>query len=320
MNFDEFSSDLPPQQTEWFTTPEALESALDGYGIIQPTLQFESGQFRAGLAQRKTESCELFADRYSTALSLQLCPPRDNISILMPRSVSGRFMASGFDLAKDNLLVFPDGAMADISGPGPIGSDDIAIPEARFFEMLATLCPAASWSGELTIVKVDQPYLATLGDEVVRLIGKPDAELHSERLSNLLVSIISLIGHGSGQKQTEELKGSEARSRVARKARKYIEGNFRHPVHLESLCRETGTGIRSLQRCFREYFDFNITDYLKTVRLDSVFRELLAASPDEETVTQIALHNGFTHLGRFSIAFNRRFSVLPSEVLQMRAD
>ena len=320
MNFDEFSSDLPPQQTEWFTTPEALEKAMDGYGIIQPTLQFKRGQFRAGLAQRKTESCELFADRYSTALSLRLCPPGDNIGILMPRSVSGRFMASGIDLANNNLLVFPDGATADISGPGPIGSDDIAIPETRFFEMLATLCPAAEWSGELAIVKVDQPYLATLGDEVVRLIGEPDAELQGEHLSNLLVSIISLIGHGSDQGQTEEFKNKATRSRVAVKVRDYIEANFRHPVHLESLCRETGTGIRTLQRCFREYFDFTITDYLKTVRLDSVFRELLVASPDEETVTQIALHNGFTHLGRFSIAFNRRFSALPSEVLQMRAD
>ena len=42
-------------------------------------------------------------------------------------------------------------------------------------------------------------------------------------------------------------------------------------------------------------------DYLKAVRLDAAHRELAAAHPSEDSVTDIALRHGFNHLGRFSI-------------------
>jgi transcriptional regulator GlxA family with amidase domain len=84
---------------------------------------------------------------------------------------------------------------------------------------------------------------------------------------------------------------------------------------LEDLCRETEVGIRTLQRCFREYFDLTVTDYLKTVRLDAAYRELKASNGERNTVTQIALQNGFTHLGRFSAAYHMRFGEMPSETL-----
>jgi len=70
-----------------------------------------------------------------------------------------------------------------------------------------------------------------------------------------------------------------------------------------------------VQRCFREYFDLTITDYLKTIRLDGANRELAGADSGEVSVTKIALHNGFSHLGRFSLAYRRRFGESPSETL-----
>jgi AraC-like DNA-binding protein len=38
---------------------------------------------------------------------------------------------------------------------------------------------------------------------------------------------------------------------------------------------------------------------------------------EESTVTQVALDNGFTHLGRFSVAFHQRFGETPSERLAL---
>ena len=121
------------------------------------------------------------------------------------------------------------------------------------------------------------------------------------------------------QKQVaDDLNGLGARSRVAKSAQEFIVANFRTPVQLEDLCRESGTGIRTLQRCFRGYFDLSITDYLKTVRLDSAYRELTVANGEGENVTKIALRNGFTHLGRFSVAYHVRFGEMPSETLAAR--
>ena len=79
----------------------------------------------------------------------------------------------------------------------------------------------------------------------------------------------------------------------------------------------TGVGVRTLQRCFREYFNLTITDYLKTARLDAAHRDLAVAHPGRDSVTEIALRHGFTHLGRFSVAYRACFRVSPSQTLTM---
>jgi AraC-like DNA-binding protein len=315
MSFDEFAADLPLAHTQWFTNPAALEEALAEYGICQPTRQAARGDFKAGLASRKLEDSELFSDRYSTALSLHLESPPDFIGILLPRSPSGHFVVNGINLENEHLVITPRSETMHIAGPGPIGSDCIAMSETRFLDLLGTLCPTAKATRGLNLIKVFAPELRSLGDLIVHLIGAPDIETQSERSANLLAWTVSLIGHASEQYRPETINGNAGRSLIAKSVQDFIEGNFRHPVHLEGVCRHAGVGIRTVQRCFREYFDLSITDYLKTVRLDSACRELVAADSTEESVTAIALRNGFTHLGRFSVAYHVRFGEPPSETL-----
>jgi len=315
ISFDEFAADLPLAHTQWFTNPAALEEALAEYGICQPTRQAARGDFKAGLASRKLEDSELFSDRYSTALSLHLESPPDFIGILLPRSPSGHFVVNGINLENEHLVITPRSETMHIAGPGPIGSDCIAMSETRFLDLLGTLCPTAKATRGLNLVKVFAPELRSLGDLIVHLIGAPELETQSERSANLLAWTVSLIGHASEQFRPEKINGGEARSRVAKGAQDFIEMNFQHPVRLEDLCSHAGVGIRTLQRCFREYFDLSITDYLKTIRLDKAYRELAAADSTEESVTAIALRNGFTHLGRFSVAYHMRFGEPPSETL-----
>ena len=106
------------------------------------------------------------------------------------------------------------------------------------------------------------------------------------------------------------------RTAVARRARAFIDGYFREPVRMEDLCRATGVAVRTLQRCFRRCFGETVTSYLKAVRLDAAYRDLIAAHPSRNSVTTIAVRNGCGHLGRFSSEFRERFGQLPSETLR----
>ena len=112
---------------------------------------------------------------------------------------------------------------------------------------------------------------------------------------------------------------NEARNRVARLAREYIAEHYSEAVHIEDLCRVTGVGVRTLQRCFREYFNLTVSNYLKAVRLDSARRQLLAAHRSDTSVTRIAMQNGCTHLGRFSVEFREHFGQSPRQILAMEA-
>jgi len=103
---------------------------------------------------------------------------------------------------------------------------------------------------------------------------------------------------------------------TAKRVRAFIDGHFREPVRMADLCRATGGGVRTLQRCFKQCFGVTVTDYLKAMRLDAAHRDLITAHPSRDTVATIALRNGFSHLGRFSSQFRERFGQLPRETLR----
>jgi len=107
-----------------------------------------------------------------------------------------------------------------------------------------------------------------------------------------------------------------ARRDVARLAKAFIDRHFRGPVCMEDLCGATGVGVRTVQRRFRKRFGVSATGYLKAVRLDAAYRDLVAAQPSDDYVTTIALRNGYSHLGRFAAEFRERFGQLPSETLR----
>jgi len=82
-----------------------------------------------------------------------------------------------------------------------------------------------------------------------------------------------------------------------------------------SLAREAGVNERTLQIAFRHHLDMTPTEYLREVRLRRVRDQLQAAEPSTATVSETAARWGFTHMGRFSARYQRRFGEYPSETL-----
>jgi AraC-like DNA-binding protein len=135
----------------------------------------------------------------------------------------------------------------------------------------------------------------------------PGEDLHPERLSNLLAAAFSWIGESDGRWPPEKLQVQSVQRRIAKQVEEFICEHYRDAVHLEDICRETGVGLRCLQRAIRAYFDVTLTELLESVRMEAAHRDLSKLRLEESTVTQVALDNGFTHLGRFSVAFHQRF-------------
>jgi len=319
VTYEEFASDLPVNRTIVFTSVEENEEAFRRYGVEQPMRQLGKGTYRSDLAVRSTEQADLYADRYNKAISMYLEPPKGAVGLLFPRSTGGQFLACGQNVANENLLVFPNGSGADIVIPDLAGSEALTMSEARFIEMTEVLCPTYIRPVETAMIEGNTTQLQALRLTVLNLVAHEEAVPNHEQVDNLLEATIAWIGYSSGQRQPECLFTNAGRIDVAKLAQEFIEERYYEAVRMEDLCRATGVGIRTLQRCFREYFDLTITNYLKTVRLDAARRELAAAHVLRNSVTQIALRHGFTHLGRFSAQFRERFGQSPRETLAMRA-
>jgi AraC-like DNA-binding protein len=319
MSYQAFASDLPKDRTITFRSAEEVEETFLQLGVNQETRQLGRGRFRSELAASSTEQADLFADRYSKACRMYLAPPPGMVGLLFFRSANGRFLASGANVANDRLFFLPRGVVSGLVTPDLAGSEAIGIPEARFYEMAEVLCPTCTRLDRMAVMEGNTKQLYALKRSVLNLLKQSEEHLDQEEVSNLLVASIAWMGASNGQSHPESLRVYLVKRRIAKQAEEYIEENHANVIHMEDICGMTGVGVRTLQRCFRVYFDVTITEFIMNVRLQKAYRELVAAHSSQKTVTQIALRNGFSHLGRFSIAFRRHYGISPNEVLTLRA-
>ena len=78
----------------------------------------------------------------------------------------------------------------------------------------------------------------------------------------------------------------------------------------------TGVSVRALQEGFRRQLGTTPMEYVRSCRLEAAHRALRAADPSEASVTDLATAAGFTHLGRFSVDYRKRFGCSPSATLR----
>jgi AraC-like DNA-binding protein len=318
MTFDEFSAGLPADRTVRFSAIEEMEEAFANAGIEQPMRQNGKGSFRADLAQKTTTEAEFISDRYNRGLSMHLAPISNGVGILFPRSVSGDFLVGGENIGNDKLVVVPPGPGVDIVGPSLIGSESIFISEERFAQLTETLCPTIERTECTAIFEGDHAQLLALRQAAANIVASSELSSNEEEAANIVEATIAWIGESSKQHSSTELSENVACIHVAKIAQQYLEAHYQESVHIEDLCRVTGVGARTMQRCFRKYFDMSVSTYLKTLRLDSARRALLKGHSSEVTVTDIAMSNGCNHLGRFSVEFREQFGESPRAVLDSR--
>jgi transcriptional regulator GlxA family with amidase domain len=80
---------------------------------------------------------------------------------------------------------------------------------------------------------------------------------------------------------------------------------------MADLTNMAGVSARTLQMGFRETVGLPPMKYLRNVRLDRVYAELMMGTAD--SVTDVASRWNFFHLSRFAHQYRERFGVLPSE-------
>ena len=314
MDYAEFAADLPMNGVISFSSAEENEEVMQRHGINQHVRQLSKGSFRADCAMLETEQAMLTADRFNQACSVYLEPPPGTVALMVFRSAGGQFLASGGNVANDKLVVLPDGYGIDLVSPKLAGSEGIVLPKSKYAELTQVLCPSCAQPEGVAISKGDTQQLHRMRDAVNQImvgVGTSD-----EDMANLLAQIIIWAGYSSGAVRPEVIGRKQAKIDIAKQVQAYLEEHYHTNVRIEDLCRATGKEVRTLQTYFRQYFDVTITNYLKMIRLNAAHRALSCAKPDEASVTSIALQNGFTHNGRFSVEYKKHFGESASKTLQ----
>jgi len=105
--------------------------------------------------------------------------------------------------------------------------------------------------------------------------------------------------------------------RDVKRAVEYMRANLDAAIGLPEIVAASGVPGRTLLQHFRDFKGSSPMRYLRTARYEKV-REALHRAEPEEGITEVAAKWGFTHMGRFSVEYRKRFGESPSETLRRR--
>jgi len=153
-------------------------------------------------------------------------------------------------------------------------------------------------------------------DTAVRSVATPDAPSPLPQMAKSIVELIARVLVSA--RPQRHAKASLNRSRqLIHKAEDFCGQHPNQPLRIGQLCRELGVSERTLRDAFYKLTDTSPLAYLKTQRLNQVYRELHDGEPREVLIKQFAYDNGFYHLGHFSRDYKQLFGELPSETLKL---
>jgi len=103
---------------------------------------------------------------------------------------------------------------------------------------------------------------------------------------------------------------------IALKIREQLFHHMDTTISIENLTQLYNISDKSLQTAFKSIFGFTPVLFIRLMKLNLVYHELLKTDSPQVTVTRVAKKWGFKHMGRFSLYYKELFLEFPSETLQ----
>jgi AraC-like DNA-binding protein len=145
-------------------------------------------------------------------------------------------------------------------------------------------------------------------------LSREDSSLYDPRVSAEVESVLAamLVEACFANDEVPTRAGDDS----LRRAEEFLAASVSKAVSLAEVAAASGVSVRTLTRGFRERHGIGPIRFLHRRRLEAARRDLLASSPGEARVTDVAHRYCFAHTGRFAIAYRRTFGESPSETLR----
>ncbi len=134
-----------------------------------------------------------------------------------------------------------------------------------------------------------------------------DDRLRASAESRFIERVVDLVLRDADRRRPGELALERARNVEA-----WIDAHLGEPISMGMLCRVAGVGERCLQKSFLYRRGISPMRFVAERRLLAA-HQWLADGSHADTVTEAGLRFGFTHLGRFSVAYRQTLGESPSQ-------
>jgi AraC family ethanolamine operon transcriptional activator len=304
---------LPPASAG-FESIDALQKAASEAGWDLEYRQLEAGSLKAGTQLAELAGITLSLVKATHPLEVVGEPPAGALVVTIPCADS-HLSVNGRNVGDDQMLVTTPGSELHFSTPSFVEVVTMHIPVSLFAVQADRLWP--NWHSfakpKAQIIRAGFETTESLRQRMYSsLRTRADASRAPELAGGLVAAFVSLLIGLEDESHAAVVSPSRGWWVLSR-AREYIEEHLTEPITMADLCRVTGASLSSIEKVFRRTLSMAPTAYIRTCRLNAVRRVLVNDGSNGESISRIAADQGFTHLGRFSIAYREFFGMSPRE-------
>ena len=293
----------------------------DGFNIRYD--QEDAGTFTGECLYRGNMNMVFCRERYSRGICVHGTVPYGMVTAVMSTKRKGSAWMNGEELTPDCLGVLTPGDEGAFRAPAGQGFTNFIIAHERLERAVRALyqLPLSEVLKHTATLHLPTIAMSLLRESTTEVFTpkSPDAILRAEvwdRKCEGSVLQALCVALAADHAQPSDRLAVRNHWRTARHVRNYIEANLSEMLDLEMLCHESGVSARTLENAFQEVYGVGPLQFIRRRRLNAVRHALKAADPEESSVKSIAVQMGFTHLGRFSDAYQAMFGETPSCTLK----
>jgi AraC family ethanolamine operon transcriptional activator len=298
--------------------PEQMEQTVRGAALDH--LQLGPGRFMADLIHGTLPAACFDWGSYNLPLRVKGSMPRESVTLgFVSSAVSGGIL-NGIHLDHPSIVILPEDSELDYCMAPHTRWAALQVPRETL-ELLGIPVTA----GEIEVLPQPGHGGAMLGQglaEAASLLMETGAASGtvlepSRHLSSMQEKLIAAFATRLQPEPVSRHGPTDANlHRLAARAEDYLHANLSAPIRITDLCQALGSSLRTIERAFLKTRRKTPKQFLTILRLDAARRELLRHTRQEYSVADVAIHYGFTHLGRFSMQYRRHFGESPLASLQ----
>lgn len=246
------------------------------------------------------------------------------VSFFLTNQADCRF--SEYNPADHSLFFLPSGTEFDINVPGNIETVYFRYDQESLLDKARAINPSR-WESSPTNLKifnqVDRSAVDIFTEQLLSsspFNNHPDVTYDEGLITKTIMDLVLMSLESPSPHETE----IDSELRIRRRADHIVNGvieyiNAQLDQHfcpsISDICYDMQISERNLQYSFKKIVNLSPITYFRYLRLNRARAELMRPANATQTVTDIAMHWHFLHLGRFSKDYLHLFGELPSTTL-----
>lgn len=324
---------MPASQRESDSKRTALSLRIDHFEDIhlhassvrewrQTYSQLTAGPLSSSLSQIRNPRFHAFRERINQRVVQHGEAPRGRVCFAVPLFMPGAVRMQGRDADDASLFVLRGGE--EFMCHMPMGMDMLAITfDGSLFENAVSSTGCVDEINTLLkqpVVRLPAERLAASRRRLMAMFSEAEAqstlpappegvELQLEQA--MLDELLGLIADPACDRSQQH--GSSVRSFIVEKCHRMTISDTVNAPSVVELCERLRVSRRTVQNSFRSVAETTPVNYIRSIRLNGVRRELMSTPASELSIGDAAARWGFFHLSHFAADYHELFGELPSQ-------